>query len=250
MGQLNILVYMKTSYISRLTLFLGLILFAGCIKDEEPEPDVRSGLAVVNSFLEAEAVLHRVDVGRGLQQLDQGQRYRGIDYYAVPSYENCRLEIISSNELAQLVDTTFALQENTYYTSFLFGTEAAPQHFLTNDRLPDGTEDPMSKAGLRFFNLAETPHRVTLHIAENEPIAAFRNRPIETPTTGKDAEEFILTTDTGTHTLTIQDEDGKQLARRTGVALDPGDYLTIFLTGNGGESAPYYIGIVRHRGVN
>lgn len=241
---------MKTHYILCLTLFLGLILFTGCIKDEEPAPDVRSGFAVVNSFLEAQAVLHRVDVGRGLQQLDQGQGYRGIGYYAIPSYENCRLEIISSNELAQLVDTTFALQENTYYTSFLFGTEAAPQHFLTNDRLPDGTENPMAFAGLRFFNLAETPHRVTLQIATAEPLAAFRDRPTETPETGKDAEEFILTTDTGTHVLTILNQAGEQLARRTGVALDPGDYLTIFLTGDGGESAPYYIGVVRHRGVN
>src|SRR5690606_7047547 len=110
--------------------------------EEEPAPDVRSGLAVVNSFLEAQAVLHRLDVGRGLQHLNQGQRYRGIDYYAVPSYESCRLEIISSNESAQLVDTTFALQENKYYTSFLFGTEATPRHFLSEDRVPDGTEDP------------------------------------------------------------------------------------------------------------
>ena len=205
---------------------------------------------VVNSFLEAEAVLHRVDVGRGLQQLNQGQGYRGIDHYAIPSYESCRLEIISSNELAQLVDTTFALQEDKYYTSFLFGTEAAPLHFITNDRLPNDTEDPMAVAGLRFFNLAETPQRVTLRIVAAEPLAAFRNRPTETTATGKGAEEFILTTDTGTHVLTIQDENGQQMVRRTGVALDPGDYLTIFLTGNGGELAPYYIGVVRHRGVN
>ncbi len=240
----------KTDYISRLSLLVGIILFAGCIKDEEPVPDVRSGLAVVNSFLEAQAVLHRLDVGRGLQQVGQGQGYRSIDYFAVPSAENCRMEIISSNELAQLVDTTFALEENKYYTSFIFGTEAAPRHFLTDDRLPGSIEDPAASAGIRFFNLAETPHRVTLRIAAAEPIAAFRNRPTETLETGKDGEEFIPTTDTGTHVLTVEDEDGVQLARRTGVALDPGDYLTFFLTGDGGESAPYYIGVVRHRGVN
>jgi len=241
---------MKTYCNSSLALFLGILLLAGCIKDEEPRPDVRSGLAVVNSFLEAQAVLHRLDVGIGLQPLNRGQYYRGIDFYAVPSCDNCKLEIISSNELAQLVDTTFALQENKYYTSFLFGTESAPQHFLTEDRVPDGTTDPAAIAALRFFNLAETPHRVTLHIAGAEPIEAFRGRPTETPETGKNAEAFIPTTDTGTHVLTIRDEGGEQLARRTGVALDPGDYLTIFLTGNGGESAPYYIGIVRHRGVH
>jgi len=241
---------MKIYHLSHLALFIGVFLVAGCIKDEEPIPDVRSGLNVVNSFLEAEAVLHRVDVGRGLQRLNQGQAYRGVDYYVIPSYQTCRLEIISSNESGQLVDTTFALEENEYYTSFLFGTEAAPQHFLTADRLPDGTEDPTDVAGLRFFNLAETQERITLHIGAAEPIAAFRNRPTETPKTGKESEEFTLTTNTGTHVLTVQDEDGKQLARRTGVALDAGDYLTIFLTGDGSESTPYYIGVVRHRGVN
>ncbi|MEC3880860.1 hypothetical protein [Parapedobacter sp. 10938] len=241
---------MKTNYTFYAMLFSWLIFFAGCIKDEEPTPDIRSGLSVVNSFLEAQAVLHRLDVGRGLQQLGQGQGYRGVDYYTVPSHEDCRMEILSSNELAQLVNTTFTLVENKYYTSFLFGTEAAPLHFLTDDRLPDDVEDPTAVAGVRFFNLAETTHRATLHIGAAEPIAAFKNRPTETPQTGKNTEEFVITTDTGTHVLTIVDETGEQLARRTGVALDPADYLTIFLTGNGSESAPYYIGIVRHRGVN
>jgi len=241
---------MKRKEKASLALFLGIALFAGCIKDEEPEPEVRSGLTVVNSFLEAQAVLHRLDIGRGFQQLNQGQGYRGINFYAVPSCDNCKLEIISSNELAQLVNTTFTLQENKYYTSFLFGTEAAPLHFLTGDHVPEDTEDPAKVAAVRFFNLAETAHRVTLHIAGAEPAEAFRNRPKETPETGKAAEEFIPTTNTGTHVLIIRDEDGEQLARRTGVALDPGDYLTIFLTGDGGADAPYYIGVVRHRGIH
>lgn len=242
---------MKTIYFSRiLLLFAGFIFFASCIKDEEPTPDVRSGLAVVNAFQEAEAVLHRLDVGRGFQQLGQGLGYRGIDYYAVPSDASCRMEILSSNGLAQLIDTTFALEEDKYYTSFLFGTEEAPRHFLTNDRLPEGVEDPATTAGVRFFNLAKTAHRVTLHIGTEEPIAIFSNRPTETPATGNSAEAFVLTENTGTHVLTVRGEDGEQLARRTGVALDPGDYLTFFLTGDGSELAPYYIGVVRHPGVN
>lgn len=231
-------------------LFLGVALLAGCIKDEEPQPEVLSGFTIVNSFLEAQAVLHRLDVGRGFQQMNQGQAYRGVDYYTVPSCDDCKLEIISSNELARVVDTAFALRENTYYTSFLFGTEATPQHFLTEDHVPEDTDDPAAIAGVRFFNLAETAHRVTLHIAEAEPIAAFRNRPTETPKTGKAGEEFIPTTHTGTHVLTIRTEQGEELARRTGVALDPGDYLTVFLTGDGGEDTPYFIGVVRHRGLN
>ena len=241
---------MKTSYTFCAMLLMGLAFWGGCIKDEEPTPDVRSGLSVVNAFPEAQAVLHRLDVGHGFQQLGQGQAYRSISSYAIPSYEDCRMEIISSNELAQLIDTTFALVEDRHYTSFLYGTEATPLHFLTDDRLPDDVEDPGAVAGVRFFNLSGTAHRATLHIGTEEPITAFSDRPTETPQTGEDAEAFVVTTNTGTHVVTIVDEGGEQLARRTGVALDPGDYLTFFLTGDGSEDAPYYIGIVRHRGMN
>src|SRR5690606_32471955 len=104
-GTINLTIMMITAYTSRMALLLAVIMFAGCTKAEEPAPGVRAGLAVVNAVQEAQAVLHRLDVGRGLQQLGQGLRYRAVDYYAVPSYENCRLEIISSNELAPLIDT-------------------------------------------------------------------------------------------------------------------------------------------------
>lgn len=229
-----------------LALCLGVVLLSSCIKDLETEPEVRSGLVVVNAFSEAEAVLHRLDVGSGFQWLNQGVGYPSVDFYVVPICDPCKMEVISSNESATLVDTEFTLQENKYYTSFLFGTEETPQHFLTEDHVPEDTEDPAAVAGLRFFNLAETPHRVTLHIADAEPIAAFRNRPTETAETGKESADFIPTAYTGTHVLTIRDENGEPLARRTGVALDPGDYLTVFLTGNGEEETPFYIGIIRH----
>ena len=237
---------MKRKGSRALALCLGVTLLSGCIEELETEPEVRSGLVVVNAFSEAEAVLHRLDVGSGLQSLNQGLGYPSVDFYVVPICDPCKMEVISSNELATVVDTGFTLQENKYYTSFLYGTEETPQHFLTADRVPADTEDPAEVAGLRFFNLAETPHRVTLHIADAEPITAFRNRPKETAETGKESADFIPTTDTGTHVLTIRDENGEQLARRTGVALDPGDYLTVFLTGSGEGETPFYIGVVRH----
>lgn len=241
---------MRNNYLSSLVLFVGILLVAGCIKDLETLPDERSGLTVVNSFLEAEAVFHRLDVGRGFQQLNRGLGYRSIDYYSTPGCENCRMEITALNGSRPLVDTSFVMETNKYYTSFLFGSEAAPKHFLTIDSVPEDDNTPSESAGLRFFNLAETAKRVTLHIGSATPMPAFRNRPTETPETGRESGEFFLTTDTGTHVLTIEDEQGNLLARRTGVALDWGDYLTVFLTGNNSESSPYYIGIVRHQGVN
>jgi len=230
-------------------LLAGVISLAGCIKDRETEPEVRSGLTVVNSFSEAEAVLHLLDVGRGQQRLDQqGQAYRSVGFYVVPSCESCKLEIISSNELAQLVDTAFSMEENHYYSSFLYGTEESPRYFFTADHAPEDMDD--DAAGLRFFNLAHTASRVTLHIADEPPMEAFRDRPTETAETAENGKDFVPTTHTGTHVLTIRNEAGEQLAKRTGVALDPGDYLTVFLTGDGSESIPYYVGVVRHRGVN
>lgn len=236
---------MKRKLIACVSLLLGVALLAGCIDDLDTEPETRSGLTVVNAFFEAEAVLHLIDRGHGMQRLDQGQRFGGIDFYAVLSCDNCKLGIISSNESAQLVDTAFALRENRYYTSFVFGTEATPRHFITEDQLPEGTGAASGKAGVRFYNLANTPRRVTLHIAQAEPIGAFSDRPTETPQSGRNDAEFIPTSDTGTHVLTVRDENGEQLARRTGVALDAGDHLTVFLIGDADE-AFYYIGVVRH----
>ncbi len=241
---------MKRKRITCVSLFLGVALLAGCIDDlPDPEPETQSILTVVNAFVEAQAVLHLVDVGGGLQRLNQGQNYRGIDSYILPSRDDFKLEIISSNESAQLVDTAFALRENRYYTSFVFGTEAAPKHFVTEDKGLEGAGDATARAGLRFYNLANTAHRLTLHIAEADPIEVFSNRPTETAETGRNGAEFTPTTHTGTHVLTVRNEHGEQLARRPGVALDPGDYLTIFLTGDDDE-AFYYIGVVRHPGVN
>ena len=237
---------MKRKPNAYLTLLLGVTLLAGCQDDAEVEPTVLAGLTLINSFIEAEAALYQLDETYLL--LQRGPlRYRDMNFYTVSAGDNRRLEVTSSNEQAKLVDTTLALQENVYYTSFLFGTEAAPKHFLTEDQIPDGTDDPAAVAAVRFFNLANTPHLVTLHIADTEPMAAFRDRPTETPETGKATEGFIPTTNTGTHVLIIRDEDGEQLARRTGVALDPGDYMTVFLTGDERDPSSYYIGVLRQR---
>lgn len=232
-------------------LMLGIGLMAGCIDDDqEVEPENRSGLTVVNSFIEAQAAVHRVDIGRGLQQIGAPLQYGASTFFAIPSRDDCRLEVVPVDDVAvKLADTTVTFAVNRFYSSFVFGTRSAPRYFLTDDRLPEGTENPASVAGLRFYNLANTAHRVTLHISSQEPLEAFRNRPTETGTSGRAAEQFILTTDTGTHVLSVVDEAGNQLVRRTGVALDPGDYLTVFLTGDDGENF-YYIGVIRHLGVN
>ncbi|MFC3196584.1 hypothetical protein ACFOET_03060 [Parapedobacter deserti] len=226
------------------SLLLATVLMAGCIKDPENEPEAEAWLTVANAFFDAEAVFYRLDVGRGGKPLNS-LRFRETGRYHVPSCADCKLEVFSSNQSSRVVDTTFSIQANAYYTSFLFGTEESPKHFIVEDRLPAGVDDPTAIAGLRFFNLANTAHRVTLHVAGTETIADFRNRPTETAETAGAAEVFIPTTHTGTHVLTIVDENGVQLARRTGVALDPGDYLTIFLTGDGGDTFPYHIGVLR-----
>ena len=135
--------------------------------------------------------------------------------------------------------------DGTCYSSFIDGPNDAPRHCITEDRIPEGTDDPASIAAVRFYNLANTPHRVTLHIGDAEPLAAFRNRPTETPETGKTGEKFTPTT-TGTYTLTVADEDGETMATRQGsVELTAGSYTSVFLIGDEREPSTFYVGVIR-----
>src|SRR5690606_22726729 len=101
-------------------------------------------------------------------------------------------------------------------------------------------------AAVRFYNLANTDRRMTLRIGDLEPVAAFRDRPTETPETGKDDEGFIQVTP-GTYTVSVVDEDGEIVkTREQTVDLSAGSYLSIFLTGDERDPTTFYVGRVRH----
>src|SRR5690606_25617083 len=216
-------------------------------KDGDPQPQRIGGTTFVNAFIEAEAVYCYIDrnAATGLEPLGYRSFGPNPPVYVYPG-ENRRLEIYSTYQDNRLVDTSLTVRDSTFYSSIVFGTHDDPRHFVTEDRIPEGVEDPAAIAAVRFYNLANTDRRVTLRIGDLEPVAAFRDRPTETPQTGKEGEHFTPVA-TGTYTVRVVDEAGETVATREGVVdLVAGSYISIFLTGDERNSDTFYVGVVRH----
>ena len=221
-------------------------LLGSCLRDGDAQPERVGGMKFINTFIEAEAVFYYVDRNaiQGFQALDYRTYGPQWPVYIPPATER-RLEIYSTYEDNRLVDTMFSVQDSVYYSSIVYGTHDDPRHFIAEDRIPEGVENPEEIAGVRFYNLANTDQRLTLRIGDVEPVPAFRNRPLETSQTGKEGEAFTPVA-TGTYTVSVVDEDGETVATRQGtVELTPGSYTSIFLTGDERDASTYYVGVVR-----
>lgn len=222
----------------------SVVLLGSCLRGNDPEPERVGGTTFINTFIEADAAFYYVDRNtiEGLNPLGY-RTFSRWPIYIFPG-ENRRLEIYSTYEDNRLVDTTFTVQDSVYYSSIVYGTHDDPRHFITEDRIPEDVDDPAAIAAVRFYNLANTDRRVTLHIGEMEPAAAFRNRPLETPQTGKAGENFIPVA-AGTYIVSVVDEDGETVAtRESRVDLSAGSYISIFLTGDERDPNTFYVGVV------
>lgn len=220
-------------------------LLGSCLRGTDPEPERVGGITFVNTFIEAREAFYYVDrnIIQGLNPLPY--RSYGPQWPVYYPGEDRRLEIYSTYQDNRLVDTAFTVQDSVYYSSIVFGTHDDPRHFVTEDRIPEDVDDPGAIAAVRFYNLANTDRRVTLRIGDIEPVAAFRNRPLETPQTGKAGEAFIPVA-TGTYAVSVVDEEGETVATRQGtVELPAGSYTSIFLTGDERDPTTFYVGVVR-----
>lgn len=228
------------------SLAASVLLLGSCLRGD-PQPQLVGGTTFVNAFVEAQAVYCYIDRNAAIGPEPLQYRSFGPNppVYAYPG-ESRRLEIYSTYDDNRLVDTAITIQDSVYYSSIVYGTHDDPRHFITEDRIPEGADDPAAIAGVRFYNLANTDRRMTLHIGDMEPIAAFSDRPTETPQTGKEGEGFIPVT-TGTYTISVVDEDGETVATREGTLdLAPGSYTSIFLTGDERDPTTFYVGRVWH----
>ena len=226
-------------------LLASVALLGSCLKGSDPQPQRVGGTTFVNTFIEAREVYYFIDRNT-IQGLNPVQyRTYGPTWPVYYPGEDRRLEIYSSYEDARLVDTAVTIQDSVYYSSIVYGTHDDPRHFITEDRIPEGVDNPEAIAAVRFYNLANTERSVTLHIGDIEPVAAFRDRPIETPQTGKEGAGFIPV-NTGTYTVRVVDESGETVATRQGtVDLSAGNYISIFLTGDERDPETFYVGVVR-----
>ncbi|MFC3196583.1 hypothetical protein ACFOET_03055 [Parapedobacter deserti] len=238
---------MMKKYFLRIASLACIALLGSCLRGDDPEPIPSGGMTFINTFIEAREVYYRLDNNVLAEVYPLGYRTYGPSYRPLPLYvgSSRRFEVYSSVEGARLVDTNIMVVDSALYSSFVYGTHDAPRHFITEDRIPENTDDPRSIAAVRFYNLANTAHRVTLRIGDAEPIEAFSNRATETPETGKAGEDFIPVP-TGTYTLTVVDENGETLAERQAVVnLAGGSYTSVFLTGDDRDPTTYYVGMVR-----
>lgn len=235
---------MKKSSLFYIAFFAFAMLAISCFKDNDAEPVPLAGLTMINAFIESpQGVLYEID-GQPVPQEFYPLAYRSYGYVNLFVGNSRWLEVNDAGNQTQLVDTSFAVQNGVLYSSFVYGTADNPLHFITEDHVPEDAGDPTTIAGVRFFNLANTSHRVTLRIGETDPIAAFQDRPMETPQSGKAGEDFI-TVPTGTYELVIEDENGGTLVTRGDITLDEGSYTCVFLTGADSINDSYYIGAIR-----
>jgi hypothetical protein len=220
---------------------VGIAFLSSCLDGDEPQPVPAGGMTFINAYGDADRLLYRLD-GNTVQEYFNPLPYRNFGFALLYARENRSLEIYASAE-DRIADTTFTVRDSLYYSSIVYGTHEDPKHFITEDRVPEGTADPTTIAAVRFFNLANTAHRVTLRIGDADPLPAFRDRPMETPATGKAGENFIPVP-TGAYALSVVNEDGETLATRD-IEIEAGVYSSIFLTGDEGDPSTYYIGVVR-----
>ncbi len=236
---------MKKRSLFYIALFACATAAISCLKDNDAEPMPVAGLTMVNAFIESSpaGVLYEID-GNPIPSEFSPLAYRSYGYVNLFVGNNRRLDVYAAGDQTQLVDTAFAVQDSVYYSSIVYGTADQPLHFITEDYVPEDAADPANIAGARFFNLANTPDRVTLRIGNTDPISAFQDRPTETPQSGKAGEAFFAVP-TGTYELVVANDDGEILATRGDVTLEAGAYLSIFLTGDDSTADSYYIGVMR-----
>lgn len=222
-------------------LLTTVVFLGGCLKGTDPQPKQVGGATFINAFIEADAVYYYVD--RNTISVLNPLFYRTYGptppIYMYPG--EARLELYSTYENNRLVDTTITVQDSVFYSSFVYGTHDDPRHFITDDRVPEDIDDASAIAAVRFYNLANTDRRVTLHIGDLTPIAAFSDRPTETPQTGKEREGFIPVA-TGSYIVSVVDENGETVATRNDpVDLVAGSYVSIFLTGDERDPTTFYV---------
>ena len=235
---------MKKRSVFYIAFFACATLAISCLKDNDTEPMPLAGLTMINAFIEApQGVLYEIDREPVPQQF-YPLAYRSYGYINLFVGNSRGLEIYDAENQTRLVDTSFAAKDSMLYSSIIYGTADNPLHFITEDHAPEDAGDPSTVAGVRFFNLANTTHRVSLRIGSNDPIPAFQDRPMDTPQSGKAHEDFVVVP-SGTYELAIEDEDGEILVTRGDIALEEGSYTSVFLTGADSIDDSYYIGAMR-----
>lgn len=224
-------------------LILSLFVVMSCSNDDNRgwRPYPVGGLTMVNGYSGSEAVWYLAN-GRFVQPPYQGLQYKGYNYVGLYT-GNRSLDIINNQNERLVANAQLHVKEGQLYTSFVGGkSKENTLHFITTDqRITLGEEGNLTQSGLRFFNLTGEDLAVNVKLDDT---VVFSDRNTETPTSAKEHEAFIAQP-SNVYTVTIQDKNGKEIAKREQIALEKGRYFSLILVGSSAAEKPYYIGLVK-----
>ncbi len=234
---------------NRIHYFLGVLVIcvglAGCSKDSAPNPDPipAGGFTMINGFWDADALIYYAD-RRAIQNSYFPLYYRTSDF--VNLFAGSRsIQVTDIYSPVTLIDTSFAVTDSTYYSSFIFGSRATPRHFITVDLESSVQRTTANSSGVRFFNLADTDKMVSLQIGDDPVKDEFTDRVTDDQASATDHQGFLVQT-SGTYTLKAIDENDQVLATRENIILEANSYYTIILIGKEGDAnTPLYIGVLK-----
>ncbi|WP_437921611.1 DUF4397 domain-containing protein [Sphingobacterium sp. LRF_L2] len=225
----------KLSISFLLCLVTGIFTFTSCLKDDDSTILPMGYMTFINSYPDASSIYYSTD--RGTIPLP----YKSFSP-ATMLIGNRNIAVYAYGTNKAILDTTVTIKDSMAYSSFIFGTEAAPRFAMTQDK---SIENLGMNSGFRFLNLANDSEEINLIIG-SETTATFTNRATETGATAVAHQEFVAKS-SGNMTLKITDADGTTLATRESYSFRQGYYYTIMLSGKKDDTEnPLYIGIVAH----
>lgn len=211
-------------------------LFSSCMNYYEYTSVPIAGLTMVNGYSEDQSIIYYINE-RAFVPLS----YKNISLVSLlTGKRNLVIRRIDSPET--IIDTTFSIEDNTFYTSFTFASTGKPIHFITVDRTVETLSD---SAKVRFFNIAAVTGKVSLQIENRTSRHFFRNRAVENQVSATANQNFVLQ-NSGTVNLSIKDEIGNIIASKESVRLDTAQYYSIILLGKEGDpSTPLQIDVIQ-----
>ncbi|SFS82327.1 DUF4397 domain-containing protein [Sphingobacterium wenxiniae] len=235
---------MKNSFIKLCLLFVGIISFSSCLKDNDGYGnDYPSNIALmtfVNAFPEATGLNFDLNGNQppfGLEYKKVLMPYNGV-------YPGKRqLEIFSINQNKTFIDTLINVEAGKGYTAFVFGTQKSPKFAMTQDTVIKDFD--AEKSAFRFLNFGNNTSAISIFIeGEEDPI--FSNRSMDSGTSAVQNQRFTAHT-SGTYTLVAKDSEGTILVKRENFNFEKGRYYTIMLSGTKDHAqTPLYLGVVQH----
>ncbi|NGM61782.1 DUF4397 domain-containing protein [Sphingobacterium sp. SGG-5] len=236
---------MKNLFNTRLAglLMAGLLVLAtlnSCMKDDDYEEVPVGVVTMVNGYVSSNGVIYAVD-NNTIQYSYNPLPYQKYDAFRIfPG--NRRLRIFTETE-EQLVDETYNFEENTYYTSFIYGLQEDARHLLTKDQL---LENLGSESGMRFFHLSPSAGQVNVYL-DNKETLLFGERTYENGD-GEEVEDDeniqFVAQSSGKHTIIITDEADETLVEREYTFKEGWHYSIILIGDDSTDVRKLYLGIV------